>query len=857
MSKLQISVKLSAISFFLLLTGPALAAPVSMDNAAKAARGWLRTNTAPLETAISKKASQTEAVSAADGRVLYYMTSLEGQGFVILAGDDELEPVVAFSATGYFDDKAASPLRDMLVQDMQGRLAAIGGVKSKSVSLAGDMPGKWQDLIAAGTADVTKGGVSSPSDVRISPLVQSKWSQDDAGGGYCYNYYTPNHYSTGCVATAMAQLMRYHSWPTAGIGVNSFEIKVDNISQYGDTRGGDGFGGPYNWSDMTLVPGSGLTTAQRQAIGSLCYDAGLSVSMGYTEYGSGASTSSASEALVDTFGYSNSVYGYGFSSGGDAGLLGMINTNLDARLPVVLSIAGPNVAHALIADGYGYNSGTMYHHLNMGWGGLDDTWYALPIIESGYYFNAVTGCMYNVYPDGSGEIISGRVVSMAGAALEGVTVRAYNGSVLLGQADTDSRGIYALKDMPANTVCRVVAAKNDYAFLDKNITTGHSQNWNAVSGNKWGIDFAATNPSAPMAISQNVSVYCLSSASITLESQDDHLPNPPAAVTSIISSLPAHGTLRVPGVGEITSVPYSLPGYGNEVVYQPCQYYFGPDSFSFVADDGGSAPTGGTSAPAIVSLDVSGSISAEFGLDGQWGNNAAIDTGFYALRSQALYLASDIGNQSGYFTSLAFDFTGIPPLTLHNWTIRMQLTGMSQYNDVVASLLTTGWTQVYQTDLTVSETGWFEFHFDTPFYYDGSSNLLIDFSFDNSEINGNTGWYLCKAVGCGCDRIITIKSNNPEHTSPLTWDFWGGGGIYWGGDWLPSIKLTGNVANEPIAGDFDYNCKVNLPDMATLAAAWNSQSGDINYNPACDIARPVDNVINMLDLQVFVENWLP
>jgi hypothetical protein len=68
-----------------------------------------------------------------------------------------------------------------------------------------------------------------------------------------------------------------------------------------------------------------------------------------------------------------------------------------------------NTGHAVLCDGYGYNYSTLYHHLNMGWNGIDDAWYNLPVIDADTGFNAITSCLYNIYTSGSGEIISGRV----------------------------------------------------------------------------------------------------------------------------------------------------------------------------------------------------------------------------------------------------------------------------------------------------------------------------------------------------------------------------------------------------------------------------------------------------------------
>ena len=124
-----------------------------------------------------------------------------------------------------------------------------------------------------------------PGDIRVLPLVQSKWSQAAACGEYCYNYYTPFHYPAGCVATSMAQLMRYHEYPTGPIGVREFMISVSGSrgGQKAFTRGGDGLGGSYDWDAMVLRPEyncGALSEANRQAIGAVCYDAGVAIETG-------------------------------------------------------------------------------------------------------------------------------------------------------------------------------------------------------------------------------------------------------------------------------------------------------------------------------------------------------------------------------------------------------------------------------------------------------------------------------------------------------------------------------------------------------------------------------------------------
>ncbi len=845
----------------------AWAGPVEQSQVELAARGWLRGNPAPMEQYVSQQTSQVKSYSDPEGRILYYVVEMEPQGFVVLSSDDAIEPVIAFSETGRFMDAPDNPLVVLLRQDMQERLACVrvaalaGDADSNSVQQEDTRAANkdlWRRLIGSAAATAEQGeiqaaGMTSVSDVRVAPLLQVKWGQDEVDGQPCYNYYTPNQYPTGCVATAMAQLMRHYAWPTAGIGVHSFKIHVNDVEQYWNTRGGDGAGGPYSWNEMPYDPlAGGLTLTQRQAIGALCYDAGLSVGMGYTPTGSGAGVGSANDALKNTFGYSNSIFSNSFSSAGDAGLWGMVNADLDAALPVLLGISGPGVGHAVVVDGYGYNSGLMYHHLNMGWGGLDNAWYQLPNFTAGYTFNAMTDCVYNIYVSGTGEIISGRITSMAGLPLEGVTVTAYQGATAVKQTTTNSRGVFALKNLASNTSFRISAVKSGYAFADKTASTGKSQDWNAASGNIWGISFVATNATPPTVMDATVDCTSMNPVTIELEALDDHQHSPPDKLTYIIVSLPEHGFLSQPGYGSITTSPWPLAAGANSVVYTPCPYYGGQDIFTFKANDGGVSPTGGDSNIAAVTLNVDNTVTAGFGTDSNIGTNTMINTTCYAARSQALYLNSDIG-ASKYITDLAVYFFSTP-ITLDEWTIRMQHTTMSYYEDVVSDFLTTGWTMVYQGDVTVTAEGWYNFHFQTPFLYDGVNNLLIDFSFSNTEISGDTGLYLFHDVQDS--RVTTIVTENPQHTSPLTWDFWYNGGYYYGGGWLPSIQLIGTLPIQPMVGDFDASCDVKLPDLMLLSAAWMSRQGQAHYNPACDISAPKNQAVDIGDLAVFANHWM-
>ncbi|MFH1882651.1 MAG: C10 family peptidase [Planctomycetota bacterium] len=370
---------------------------------------------------------------------------------------------------------------------------------------------KWSFFISL--AETSEGGFnlmgrSSIPDVRVAPLVQSKWSQQQVCDNDCYNYYTPYNHPSGCTATAMAQLMRYYKHPTTGIGVQEFTIQVDDVERTASTRGGDGNGGPYKWDRMVLEPGCSTTLAQRKAIGALCYDAGVSAETDYSADGSGASLYKARDALKNTFKYGNAISGLNYDYSAEvfrdlgSGLEGMVNPNLDAGHPVVLGLKSEeaDARHAILADGYGYNSSTPYHHLNMGWGGIDDAWYSLPIIDSDPSYNVVDESIYNIFTSGSGEIISGRVTDAYGSPISGATVTARRqGRSETYTDETDSKGIYALEKVKSQSAYTVSVTKSEYSFPSEDVHTGKSENYEPVSGNRWGVDFkAGLPPSGPM-----------------------------------------------------------------------------------------------------------------------------------------------------------------------------------------------------------------------------------------------------------------------------------------------------------------------------------------------------------------------
>jgi hypothetical protein len=242
---------------------------------------------------------------------------------------------------------------------------------------------------------------------------------------------------------------------------------------------------------MVPAPDCAITAAQRQAIAALCYDAGVAIRTSYAPEGSGSDAFAIAAAFKNTFAFRNGVSGSNNGRNVGTGLAGMINPNLDAEYPVILGILG-RTGHGVVVDGYGYDASTrtktLYHHVNMGWGGHEDIWYDLPDIGN---YDTIPVCIYNIFPEGTGEIISGRVTDASGRPVWGATVRA-DLRTRHYETITNKKGIYALTKLPSAAMFTVQASLPGLTFTKQYVETGTSRDREPSAGNRWGIDFAGT-----------------------------------------------------------------------------------------------------------------------------------------------------------------------------------------------------------------------------------------------------------------------------------------------------------------------------------------------------------------------------
>jgi len=550
----RVSISVAAILVVLQLCSSSSAFPTTAYDAKMVVTGWLKVSPKPLGSDLDRQIMRVETFTDDHAEPIYHVVYLQPSGFVVVSADDLIEPIIAFSGDGTYDPVPASPLKSLVTKDLKGRIAAV---RNTFVPLAiipqataTETQKKWNYLI--GLAEVSDGGFEpmaiapilddNLSDIRVPPLAQSQWGQSnyydsDGQPQACYNYCTPrlvnnratfveghvDNYPVGCVAVAVAQFMLSQRYPQEPVEPKEFTIFIEEQKTECSLHRGDGPDGAYNWDDMVAVPNDLTTDQQRRAIGIICYDAAIAVDTEFGRDGSGASLDNAVKALLETFQYKNAVWAE--SEGGHVTrkyFLSLFNPNLDAGIPVILGFRNsdyPWHGHAAICDGYGYNMSILYHHMNMGWEGQEDCWYSLPDIAypDMVPFDAITQCVYNIFTDCTGEIISGRIIDANGMPFRDVTVTAKSETDPdVYTAVTNENGIFAFIGLDSDTAYTITPDKLGYDFdlnlgygPERNIvTTGWSGGSSFVTGNKWGVDFIGYRNSETASTGRESRVVC-------------------------------------------------------------------------------------------------------------------------------------------------------------------------------------------------------------------------------------------------------------------------------------------------------------------------------------------------------------
>ena len=344
----NILLKRSFLILFLLLSVTTnYADNVDFNTALRIARAYVNT---------SKKDAQnikTRAAATATQQPYYIFNDEAGKGFVVVAGDDKMGKVLAYSKEASIDMANLNPEARYLFDSYRQVYEELS--KNKTLT--------------------TRAGVATKAADAVQPLLKSKWGQD-------YPYSKQTRYMTGCVATAVAQVMYYHKWPAQGKGQESYTVKFDNT-----VRSADFTKSHYDWDNMLLdYNRRNITTKQEDAVALLMNDVGIATNMQYTDRASGTQSYMAERALRNYFDYDAAMVTRSYE--GVDNFIEIVKEELRNGFPLYISgDSKTGGGHAWVCDGFDEED---RFHMNFGWNGQANGYYSLAtlnVTSTGSEFN--------------------------------------------------------------------------------------------------------------------------------------------------------------------------------------------------------------------------------------------------------------------------------------------------------------------------------------------------------------------------------------------------------------------------------------------------------------------------------------
>ncbi len=333
----------------------------------------------------------------------YYVFDLnDKKGFVVVAGDDIVKPVLAYSTKDEFQvGNGVSPETDYWMGLYRDQVAFA---VEHNLTATYEATTDWARY-------TTNGHTAYKPTNSVSPLLTTTWNQ-----GTYYDIYTPGTGSTktpvGCVATAMAQIMKYWNAPTTGTGSYSYTHSTYGVqsADFGATS--------YQWGLMPGSLSSASSQAAKNAVSLLGYHCAVAVRMDFAPSGSGsqvlawsANSRCAENAFKNHFGYKTTIDGLYRDDYTDAAWDALLKNELDNSRPILYAGYGSSGGHAFVFDGY--DEAGLFH-INWGWGGMSNGYFtvdnlapsALGIGGGGGNFNSNQQALVKIEPGQPGDTIN-------------------------------------------------------------------------------------------------------------------------------------------------------------------------------------------------------------------------------------------------------------------------------------------------------------------------------------------------------------------------------------------------------------------------------------------------------------------
>ena len=320
-----------------------------------------------------KAKAKSRAATTASRSDAYYVFNNDAGGFVIIAGDDAVTPVLGYTSTGSFDaENLPDGLKDLL-KSYERQIAALG-----------------DNYVANQTATRT-------AFTGEKLLKTAEWNQSNP-----FNKYTPNNYVTGCVATAGAIVMKHHGYPAKGTGSHSYTWNGKTLTA--------NFEHDYDWASMPAKY-DGTNDAAFDGVARLMSDLGVAVEMEYAKNGSAAYIGNLITALQTYFGYSKLSYLASIDDMEAEAWKEKLRGEIDANRPILYSASDASAGgHSFIIDGYKDES----FSVNWGWGGYCNGFYQIGALNpesagkpTGDKYNLGQTAVIGLQPSDGTEKISG------------------------------------------------------------------------------------------------------------------------------------------------------------------------------------------------------------------------------------------------------------------------------------------------------------------------------------------------------------------------------------------------------------------------------------------------------------------
>lgn len=326
-----------------LLCSETQSAPITPEQALSRAAGFQTNQSGTTRKAPAKDAEYEIAYTfTQNGRNCFYVINHTGGGFTIVSADDRLAPVLGFSDNGSFDYDKMPPNMKWWLGQYQQEIDAYLEKDPTPQFVTTDKRAAFAERDA------------------IAPMLTSKWNQTEP-----YNLMCPVDRGgklsvTGCVATAMAQVMRYHQWPKNPTG-SCGDYKFDGTT--------------LDWANMLdYYEGYPYNSQEAEAVALLMRQCGASVEMQYSSYESGAYNQNVQVALREYFDYNPSLSFAWRDYHNMTEWNDMVYKELKEKRPVYYSGRSSRGGHAFVCDGY---LSSNFFHFNWGWGGYQDGYFLL------------------------------------------------------------------------------------------------------------------------------------------------------------------------------------------------------------------------------------------------------------------------------------------------------------------------------------------------------------------------------------------------------------------------------------------------------------------------------------------------